>query len=74
MTDKQYLLNDALNKALISKDRIKGLPNSNKIEQFVTKYLNNLDSCDNCKFNHECRFILEAAKNGNICKFHIRFK
>jgi len=33
-----YLLNDVLNKALIT-NRIKGIPNSNKIAQFVIDYL-----------------------------------
>ena len=33
--DLDYILNDALNKALIS-ERIKGIPNSNKIAKFVS--------------------------------------
>jgi len=33
-----FILNDALNKALISKDRIKQ-PNSNKVADFVSKYI-----------------------------------
>lgn len=33
------LLNDALNKALIGKQRIKGIPDSNKIAEFVNEYL-----------------------------------
>ena len=33
-----FFLNDALNKALISKDRIKQ-PNSNNIADFVSKYI-----------------------------------
>ena len=33
-----FILNDALNKALISKDRIKQ-PNSNNIADFVSKYI-----------------------------------
>lgn len=33
-----FILNDALNKALISKDRIKN-PNSNKVADFVNKYI-----------------------------------
>jgi len=36
----ELLLNDALNKALVGKDRIKGIPSSNKIAQFVIDYLN----------------------------------
>ena len=36
---KEYLLNDVLNKALIGKNRIKGIPNSNTISEFVTNYL-----------------------------------
>jgi len=33
-----FILNDALNKALVSKDRIKQ-PNSNEIANFVSKYI-----------------------------------
>lgn len=33
----KQILNDALNKALIT-DKIKGVPNSNKISDFVNKY------------------------------------
>ena len=33
-----FILNDALNKALISKYRIKN-PNSNKVADFVNKYI-----------------------------------
>lgn len=33
-----FILNDALNKALISKDRIKQ-PNSNNVSDFVSKYI-----------------------------------
>ena len=33
-----FILNDALNKALISKDRIKH-PNSNNVADFVSKYI-----------------------------------
>lgn len=36
----EVVLNDALNKALVGKNRIKN-PNSNKIAEFVIKYLNN---------------------------------
>ena len=36
--DIEYILNDALNKALIT-DRIKGVPSSNKIADFVSKYI-----------------------------------
>ena len=36
----EVLLNDALNKALCSKNRIKGIPSSNKIAEFVRDYLN----------------------------------
>lgn len=35
----EYLLNHILNKALSGKDRIKGIPSSNKIAQFVIDYL-----------------------------------
>ena len=41
--DLDYILNDALNKALVSfTERIKGTPNSNKIAQFVSDYLKNM--------------------------------
>lgn len=36
--DIEFILNDALNKALIT-DRIKGVPSSNKIADFVSKYV-----------------------------------
>jgi hypothetical protein len=36
--DIKFILNDALNKALCSRDRIKH-PNSNKIADFVNKYV-----------------------------------
>jgi len=36
--DIKQILNDALNKALIT-DRIKGVPSSNKIADFVNKYV-----------------------------------
>ena len=40
MDDKEldFILNDALNKALMSKDKIKGIPSSNKVADFVNKY------------------------------------
>ena len=59
-----FILNDALNKALISKDRIKQ-PNSNKVADFVSKYIseNNqalqlqqtgvIDSCSNTYIGKE---------------------
>lgn len=37
--DIKYLLNDALNKALVGKNRIKGVADSNKIGKFVNKYI-----------------------------------
>ena len=37
--DIKFILNDALNKALINKDRIKGIPSSDKIGDFVNKYV-----------------------------------
>lgn len=39
LEDLHYLLNDILNKALIGKDRIKGVPDSNKIAEFINKYI-----------------------------------
>ena len=39
--DLEFILNDVLNKALCQKNRIKN-PNSNKIAEFVIKYLNYL--------------------------------
>lgn len=36
--DIEHVLNDALNKALCSKNRIQ-IPNSNNIAEFVTEYL-----------------------------------
>lgn len=48
--DIDFLLNDVLNKALIT-DRIKGIPDSNKIAQFVIDYLEtkplNIDGVSN---------------------------
>ena len=38
LMDIEFILNDALNKALIT-DKIKGIPNSNKIADFVSKYV-----------------------------------
>jgi hypothetical protein len=38
--DIKFILNDALNKALIT-ERIKGVPSSNKIADFVNKYMEN---------------------------------
>ena len=38
--DIEFILNDALNKALCQKGRIQN-PNSNTIAEFVTKYLQN---------------------------------
>ena len=39
--DLEFILNDVLNKALCYKNRIQK-PDSNKIAEFVTKYLNDL--------------------------------
>jgi len=36
---QKHLLNGCLNDALISRQRIKGIPNSNKIAEFVNKWL-----------------------------------
>jgi hypothetical protein len=41
---KEYYLNLILNEALIGKNRIKGIPNSNKIAEFVNKYLTRLNN------------------------------
>ena len=38
LMDIEFILNDALNKALIT-NRIKGVPSSNKIADFVSKYV-----------------------------------
>lgn len=54
--DIDFLLNDVLNKALIT-DRIKGIPNSNKIAQFVIDYLEtkplNIDGVTKRAFNFD---------------------
>ena len=42
ITDVEFMLNDILNKALITK-RIKGTPNSNKIAEYVSEYLKTLN-------------------------------
>jgi len=39
--DMEFLYNDILNAALCRKGRIRGIPHSNKIAQFVTEYLKN---------------------------------
>lgn len=36
----KLLLNDALNKAMVGKNRIKGVVSSNKIAEFVNDYVN----------------------------------
>jgi hypothetical protein len=42
------------------------------IEEQVNATLGSVsNSCDNCKNKIDCRFLIEAKKNGNICKFHI---
>lgn len=62
--DIDFLLNDVLNKALIT-NRIKGIPNSNKIAQFVIDYLEtkplNIDGVSNCDadFNEEPKLTIE---------------
>jgi hypothetical protein len=42
--DIEFILNHALNRALCSKKRIKGNPDSNKIAVFVTEYLGNIEN------------------------------
>ena len=61
--DIKQILNDALNKALIT-DRITGVPNSNKIATFVNKYVKTeqltIHSIGNC--------AIEQTRIGNIHK------
>lgn len=55
------ILNLALNKALIGKDRIKQV-NSNEIADFVNKHLESINHTCRCKDNSELLKVLEYAR------------
>ncbi len=50
--DIEHILNDALNKALCSKNRIQR-PNSNNIAEFVSEYLKSINYTHCCKSDSE---------------------
>tara|TARA_X000001382_G_C3069642_1_gene147045 strand:+ start:267 stop:470 length:204 start_codon:yes stop_codon:yes gene_type:complete len=53
----EHILNDALNKALCSKNRIQR-PNSNNIAEFVSKYLEAIN------YTHCCEELSDTPKDG----------
>ena len=66
--DLDYILYDALNKALIS-ERIKGIPNSNKIAKFVSNYLKNMPNTEAMKYDTVLTAVFSKCKEGSIVAF-----
>jgi len=41
-------------------------------DDFEAELKDTVDTCEDCKFLHECRFTLDAENTDNVCKFFIR--
>jgi hypothetical protein len=69
--DIKFILNDVLNKALINKGRIKGIPSSDKIGDFVNKYVENELLAQNCPLcNKEMESQLVKHHHCKDCREH----